>query len=105
MVLGLRPQSRQEEGSIVNGWLEREERRGYIIGQFWYLVAMDWWKAWNEYVSMPYPCGNVRDFFTCTLCNPLTVIALFDTHGTNVVNRQMLWSVPLALMQPHRLVA
>ncbi|XP_026279470.1 ubiquitin carboxyl-terminal hydrolase 32 isoform X3 [Frankliniella occidentalis] len=55
VVLGLRPQSRQEEGSIVNGWLEREEKRGYIVGQFWYLVAMDWWKAWNEYVSMPYP--------------------------------------------------
>lgn len=59
MVLGLRPQSRQEEGSIVNGWLEREVTRGYIVGQFWYLVAMDWWKQWNEYVSMPYPSVNV----------------------------------------------
>lgn len=58
VVLGLRPQSRQEEGSIVNGWLEREERRKKIVGQFWYLVAMDWWKSWNEYVSMPYPSTN-----------------------------------------------
>ncbi|XP_034237598.1 ubiquitin carboxyl-terminal hydrolase 32 isoform X2 [Thrips palmi] len=58
VVLGLRPQSRQEEGSIVNGWLEREVTRGYIVGQFWYLVAMDWWKQWNEYVSMPYPNVN-----------------------------------------------
>ena len=45
----------------MNGWLEREERRGYIVGQFWYLVAMDWWKTWNEYVSMPYPSGNVSE--------------------------------------------
>jgi len=51
IVLGLRPVSREEEGDIVKGWLEREERRGYRIGQFWYLIAMDWWKAWTDYVT------------------------------------------------------
>ncbi|PSN41510.1 hypothetical protein C0J52_07225 [Blattella germanica] len=30
-----------QAGDIVKGWLEREERRGYRVGQFWYLVAMD----------------------------------------------------------------
>jgi hypothetical protein len=43
--------SREEEGDIVRGWLEREERRGYRVGQFWYLVAIDWWKSWTDYVT------------------------------------------------------
>jgi ubiquitin carboxyl-terminal hydrolase 6/32 len=51
IVLGLRPVSREEEGDIVRGWLEREERRGYRVGQFWYLIAMDWWRSWTDYVT------------------------------------------------------
>ncbi|KAK7789457.1 hypothetical protein R5R35_012652 [Gryllus longicercus] len=51
VVLGLRPVSRQEEGAVVRGWLEREQRRGYRVGQFWYLVAVDWWRAWQDYVN------------------------------------------------------
>jgi ubiquitin carboxyl-terminal hydrolase 6/32 len=51
IVLGLRPVSREEEGDIVKGWLEREERRGYRVGQFWYLIAMDWWRTWTDYVT------------------------------------------------------
>ncbi|XP_023716699.1 ubiquitin carboxyl-terminal hydrolase 32 isoform X2 [Cryptotermes secundus] len=51
IVLGLRPVSREEEGDIVRGWLEREERRGYRVGQFWYLIAIDWWKSWTDYVT------------------------------------------------------
>ncbi|XP_050522495.1 ubiquitin carboxyl-terminal hydrolase 32 [Daktulosphaira vitifoliae] len=51
VVFGLRPISRSEEGEIVKGWLDREERRGLAIGQLWYLISMDWWKNWNEYVS------------------------------------------------------
>jgi hypothetical protein len=35
----------------VRGWLEREERRGYSVGQFWYLIAIDWWKSWTDYVT------------------------------------------------------
>jgi len=53
-VFGLRPISRVEEGEIVKGWLEREERRGLAIGQLWYLISMDWWRNWNDYVSNTY---------------------------------------------------
>lgn len=48
----MRPISRAEEGDIVNGWLEREERRGLVVGQLWYLISMDWWRNWNDYVSI-----------------------------------------------------
>jgi len=53
-VFGLRPISRVEEGEIVKGWLEREERRGLAVGQLWYLISMDWWRNWNDYVSNTY---------------------------------------------------
>lgn len=51
VVLGLRPISRQEEGQIVLGWLDREVRRGFIVGQYWNLINMDWWNEWKAYVS------------------------------------------------------
>lgn len=50
-MFGLRPISRAEEGEIVKGWLEREEHRGLVVGQLWYLISMDWWRNWNDYVS------------------------------------------------------
>lgn len=53
IVLGLKPVSRQEEGRIVQGWLQREDRRGYSVGQFWCLIAIDWWHAWEHYVTAP----------------------------------------------------
>jgi len=53
IVLGLKPVSRQEENKIVCGWLQREERRGYLVGQFWCLVAIEWWHAWENYVTSP----------------------------------------------------
>lgn len=53
IVLGLRPVSSQEEGEIVRGWLEREERRGFSVGQFWYLISIDWWNLWLEYIGFP----------------------------------------------------
>lgn len=48
----MRPISRAEEGDIVKGWLEREERRGLVVGQLWYLISMEWWRNWNDYVSI-----------------------------------------------------
>lgn len=53
IVLGLKPVSRQEEGKIVRGWMQREERRGYLTGQFWCLIAIDWWHSWEHYVTSP----------------------------------------------------
>ena len=49
--LGLRPNSRLEEGTVVRGWLSREERTGLVPGQVWYLVPISWWTHWNKYVS------------------------------------------------------
>ncbi|XP_039299269.1 ubiquitin carboxyl-terminal hydrolase 32 isoform X1 [Nilaparvata lugens] len=51
VVLGLRPVSRSEEGDIVMGWQEREDERGCAVGQFWYLISMEWWTNWLDYVS------------------------------------------------------
>ncbi|CAI6345795.1 unnamed protein product [Macrosiphum euphorbiae] len=58
IVFGLRPISRVEEGEIVKGWLEREERRGLAVGQLWYLIAIEWWRNWNDYVSNTYKNGG-----------------------------------------------
>ncbi|XP_039429605.1 ubiquitin carboxyl-terminal hydrolase 32 isoform X3 [Culex pipiens pallens] len=51
IVLGLRPQCKHLEGDIVRGWLAREVRRGYKVGQFWYLVSSDWWQHWQQYTQ------------------------------------------------------
>ena len=51
-MLGLRPASRIEEGQIVLHWLKREVKRGYRIGDFWYLISSVWWKQWLDYVSI-----------------------------------------------------
>ncbi|XP_029830554.2 ubiquitin carboxyl-terminal hydrolase 32 isoform X2 [Ixodes scapularis] len=51
VVFGLRPSSREEEGEIIRTWLRREERRGLQVGQMLYLISMDWWKSWNDYVD------------------------------------------------------
>lgn len=51
IVLGLKPVSCQEENKIVRGWLQREERRGYLVGQFWCLIAIEWWHSWEKYVT------------------------------------------------------
>uniref|UniRef100_A0A182PRW5 ubiquitinyl hydrolase 1 n=1 Tax=Anopheles epiroticus TaxID=199890 RepID=A0A182PRW5_9DIPT len=52
IVLGLRPQCRHLEGDIVRGWLSREVRRGYKVGQFWYLISSDWWQHWSQYTHL-----------------------------------------------------
>jgi ubiquitin carboxyl-terminal hydrolase 6/32 len=51
IVLGLRPQSRSEEGEIVRGWLEREEKMPLVPGSMWYIISMDWWTQWHAYVN------------------------------------------------------
>lgn len=35
----------------VRGWLDREEKRKYSAGQFWYLISRDWWVTWLQYVT------------------------------------------------------
>ena len=36
----------------VRGWLSREVRRGQRIGQFWYLIAAEWWQNWLQWTQM-----------------------------------------------------
>ncbi|XP_022251040.1 ubiquitin carboxyl-terminal hydrolase 32-like [Limulus polyphemus] len=51
VVFGLRPTTKEEEGEIIREWLDREVNRGMQIGQFWYLISMEWWKTWNDYID------------------------------------------------------
>lgn len=51
--LGLKPNCRHNEYEIVMGWLEREEKRGLQVGQFWYLISSDWWQSWVNYTTAP----------------------------------------------------
>ncbi|XP_045101683.1 ubiquitin carboxyl-terminal hydrolase 32-like isoform X2 [Portunus trituberculatus] len=55
IVLGLKPSSRAEEGEIVLGWLRRAEAKSLTIGQFWYIINMEWWGLWHDYVSHQSP--------------------------------------------------
>ncbi|XP_036392639.1 ubiquitin carboxyl-terminal hydrolase 32-like isoform X4 [Megalops cyprinoides] len=51
IVLGLRPATSEEEGRIIRGWLERESRHGLQPGQNWFLISMQWWQQWKDYVK------------------------------------------------------
>ncbi|XP_072273184.1 ubiquitin carboxyl-terminal hydrolase 32 isoform X1 [Pyxicephalus adspersus] len=51
IVLGLRPATPEEEGQIIRGWLERESRHGLHVGHNWFLISMQWWQQWKEYVK------------------------------------------------------
>ena len=55
IVLGLRPQSKLEEGEIVKGWLGRETKVNLVAGTIWYLLGKDWWNQWLAYVSSQPP--------------------------------------------------
>ena len=68
VILGMKPSSRDDEGRVVKGWLSRELKRGYQLGQTWYLVSSAWWRQWQDYVS-----DNVRNYsvyieFSLLLC-------------------------------------
>ncbi|KAG8195379.1 hypothetical protein JTE90_001395 [Oedothorax gibbosus] len=71
VIFGLKPNTKEDEGEIIRSWIDREERRGMQVGQFWYLIANDWWISWNEYVDFQgtlasgcctptYPSGSLK---------------------------------------------
>ncbi|XP_059614538.1 ubiquitin carboxyl-terminal hydrolase 32 isoform X2 [Phlebotomus argentipes] len=62
IVFGLRPQCRHMEYDIVKGWLSREVKRGYKIGQFWYLISSEWWQNWLQYTQNvpPSSCSHCK---------------------------------------------
>nr|XP_033777792.1 ubiquitin carboxyl-terminal hydrolase 32 isoform X1 [Geotrypetes seraphini] len=51
IVLGLRPATPEEEGQIIRGWLERESRHGLQPGHNWFLISIQWWQQWKDYVK------------------------------------------------------
>ena len=66
IVFGIRPQCKHLEFQIVKGWLSREVRRGYEVGQFWYLVSSEWWQNWLLYTQ------NNNQVSPCTYCKSIT---------------------------------
>ena len=55
IVMGLRPQSKMDEGDVVQGWLGREKRAPLLPGTIWYLIGNDWWTQWHAYVNSQPP--------------------------------------------------
>lgn len=78
IVLGLRPQCRHIELNIVRGWMQREQRRGYKVGQFWYLVASDWWQNWLHYTQY----GKK----SCSSCRSIISTSHNCSTNTSLVN-------------------
>ena len=69
VMLGLRPASRIEEGRLVLSWLRREEKRGFRMGDFWYLVSSTWWKQWLDYVLKQVRTNCVPRYLCSTNCS------------------------------------
>lgn len=76
IVLGLKPQCRHLEHDIVKGWLSREVRRGYKIGQFWYLISTDWWQNWLSYTQH-------QSNTTCTHCKSIQNYTIRNVNGVD----------------------
>ena len=36
---------------LCRGWLEREARYGLQPGHHWFLISMQWWQQWMDYVK------------------------------------------------------
>ncbi|XP_045069861.1 ubiquitin carboxyl-terminal hydrolase 32-like isoform X1 [Coregonus clupeaformis] len=51
IVLGLRPATPEEEGQIIRGWLDRENRHGLQPGENCFLISSQWWILWKDYVK------------------------------------------------------
>lgn len=95
IVLGLRPATPEEEGQIIRGWLERESRYGLQPGHNWFLIAIQWWQQWKEYVKYganpvvvePSSVFN-GDFLTAT--TPSTDMCFPRQHNSSDNNNQCL---------------
>uniref|UniRef100_A0A6Q2X4H8 Ubiquitin carboxyl-terminal hydrolase 32 n=1 Tax=Esox lucius TaxID=8010 RepID=A0A6Q2X4H8_ESOLU len=64
---------------LFRGWLERESRHGLQPGQTWFLISMQWWTQWKDYVR--YVSGTVSGLRLQVLTyNPPP-----HTHTTHIV--------------------
>ena len=84
IVFGLRPQCKHLEFEIVRGWLSREVRRGYEVGQFWYLISSDWWQNWLQYTQ------SSPNLSPCSQCKSVTNYRCLSlTNGPESVDEAM----------------
>ncbi|XP_037889986.1 ubiquitin carboxyl-terminal hydrolase 32 isoform X1 [Glossina fuscipes] len=99
IVFGLWPQCRHMECDIVRGWLEREEKRKYRVGQFWYLVSRDWWLNWLQYTSNTTNycdyckrsnAGQRGSNFNCGIDEALVCDESFNTNSLESVGDQII---------------
>lgn len=67
IIFGLRPQCKHLENRIVRAWLTREMRRGYEIGQFWFLISNEWWHSWQLSTQQ-----SNNQSSPCTYCKSMT---------------------------------
>lgn len=71
MILGLKPATREDEGRVVKGWMSREKKRGYQLGQTWYLISQSWWNKWLDYVSdnVSFVPPSLSSLSVCCACS------------------------------------
>ncbi|GJQ78053.1 hypothetical protein Trydic_g2397 [Trypoxylus dichotomus] len=84
--LGLKPYCRHHEHEIVMGWLNREKRRGYRVGQFWYLISSEWWQTWLGYTTAPrnnYDNCNCRSEHRLPVEEGIVCDESFTSNGTD----------------------
>ncbi len=55
IVLGLQPESKSVERTVVQTWMARERRAGFQPGQIWYVVAQQWWSDWERWIHYEAP--------------------------------------------------
>lgn len=68
------------------GWLNREKRRGYRVGQFWYLISSDWWQTWLGYTMAPrnnYDMCNCRSEHRLPVEEGIVCDESFTSNGTD----------------------
>lgn len=66
---------------LVKGWLTRETKRGYSIGQFWYLIASDWYQNWQQYTQ------TVTTSSPCHFCKSMS--NNYTTNQRNAIDEAM----------------
>ncbi|OQV22250.1 Ubiquitin carboxyl-terminal hydrolase 32 [Hypsibius exemplaris] len=51
IVLGLKPQHKEDEFSSVIEWSQRDAQRIKLPGDVYYIISMEWWSTWERYVK------------------------------------------------------
>jgi ubiquitin carboxyl-terminal hydrolase 6/32 len=87
IVFCLKPQCKHLEFEIVRGYLSRERRRGYEVGQFWYLISTDWWQNWLQYTQ--FHSQSSSQHCPCKSLQNKLAIAQANRNGTDSLDEAM----------------